>query len=271
MNSNNFNVKNCLNEYQNAINNKDLQLIKELNVKYSQNNLNDVVYELYLRYRLHRNVLKKIIFMSLETPRMFNVTNDFLNLIIKRNDIETLKLIFQYLYIYNNDLIKFLLYKYKNKEFLSDSEYKRCRDNEIKIINLNEPTRNNKLPLFVAYENNNENLTKFLIKNDADVNKTNNDGNTSLIIACSYNNEDIVKYLIEHGANVNKQNKYGDTPLMKAFKINNHNILIYLVEHGADVNKENKDGDIPLIIAWQDEEIVKYLIEDGADINIENE
>jgi len=99
MNSNNFNVKNCLNEYQNAINNKDLQLIKELNVKYSQNNLNDVVYELYLRYRLHRNVLKKIIFMSLETPRMFNVTNDFLNLIIKRNDIETLKLIFQYLYI----------------------------------------------------------------------------------------------------------------------------------------------------------------------------
>jgi len=35
MNSNNFNVKNCLNEYQNAINNKYLQLIKELNVKYS--------------------------------------------------------------------------------------------------------------------------------------------------------------------------------------------------------------------------------------------
>ena len=54
MKSNNFKTESCLDEYQNAINNKDLQLIKELNIKYSQNNLNDVVYELYLykRYNL---------------------------------------------------------------------------------------------------------------------------------------------------------------------------------------------------------------------------
>ena len=121
--------------------------------------------------------------MSLENPLIFNVTNYFLILIIEHNDIETLKLIFNF-YLYNNDLIKFLLYKYKYKQFLSDSEYERCRDNEIEIINLNEPTRNNKLPLFVAYENNNEELIKLLIKNGADINKGDRDGNTPLMKAC---------------------------------------------------------------------------------------
>jgi len=84
MKSNNFKTESCLDEYQNAINYKDF-------------------YKLYLYKRLHRDVLKKIISISLKNPLTFNVTYNFLNSIIKRNDIETLKLIYN-IYLYYNDI-----------------------------------------------------------------------------------------------------------------------------------------------------------------------
>jgi len=56
--------------------------------------------------------------------------------------------------------------------------------------------------------------------------------------ACENGNENIVKYLVEHDADVNKKNEYGEIPLIRACESRNENIINYLIEHGANINKK---------------------------------
>ncbi|ORX76482.1 ankyrin, partial [Anaeromyces robustus] len=67
---------------------------------------------------------------------------------------------------------------------------------------------NNETPLFMACENGNENLVKFLIEHGAIINKENRDNKTPLFLACENGNENIVKYLVEHGANTNIETQF---------------------------------------------------------------
>ena len=280
-----------LDDYQNAINNKDIEIIKKLNNKYLKKERKEILYELYDRSRLDYKSLKNIISILLKEPTTFKITSKFLGLIIKKEDIRTLKLILNS-YRYKNDLIKVLLYKYKYKQALSNSELKKHYDREINYINLNEIINENfETPLFQALRTEDVDIVKLLVKNGADVNKENKDGNTPLIKACKKENKNIVKLLIEYGADVNKENKNivkllieygadvnkenkdGNTPLIYSCNHYYKDIAELLIENGADVNKENKDGDTPLIKACEKKyngNIVKLLIENGADVNKEN-
>jgi len=236
-----------LDDYQNAINNKDIKLITQLNEKYYFDTKKDILCDLYEDGSLNYENLKNILFILLEDPTIFKITSTFLGSIIKHEDIKSLQLILNN-YIYKNDLIKVLLYKYKYQQLLSNSELKKYCSKEIKDINLNETIPDfDVTPLTFACKNNNENIVRWLIENGADVNKENKDGNTSLIEACYYGNDNIIKLLIENGADVNKENKYNNTPLIKACEKGYENIVRLLIENGADVNKENKHGDTPLI------------------------
>ena len=182
-------MESILDDYQNAINNKDIELIKQLNNKYLFNEKNDILYNLFEGGRLNYKSLKNILFISLEDPTSFKITSKFLRKIIEQEDIRSLQLILNN-YIYKNDLIKILLNKYKYKQSLSNSELKKYCDKEIIAVNLNESINDYETPLIDACIKNNENIVRLLIENGADVNKKNKYGNTPLFEACLFSNKD---------------------------------------------------------------------------------
>jgi len=53
---------------------------------------------------------------------------------------------------------------------------------------------------------------------------------------------------VEHDANINKTNELGETVLFVACKNRIKIVVKCLVELGADINKANKDGITPLSI-----------------------
>ena len=57
-------------------------------------------------------------------------------------------------------------------------------------------------------------------------------------MACRSGNENITKYLVENGADINKENKDGKTPLFYSCNIRYANLVKYLIENNAKVNKE---------------------------------
>eukprot|EP00833_Pecoramyces_ruminatium_P015430 jgi/Orpsp1_1/1189462/evm.model.d7180000072215.1 len=120
-----------------------------------------------------------------------------------------------------------------------------------------------KTPLFLACEQENESMVKYLVEHGADVNEVyecrkytkGSNGiryyylcniikvKSPLSMACEKGNESIVKCLVEHGADINAKYEYLDyekleiiTPLMYACKNGNVSIVNYLIEHGADIN-----------------------------------
>jgi len=174
-------MDNRLNEYLDVIDSKNFKKIKELNVKYSQQNLNNIVIEIYDYNKLDPDKLKKVISMSFENHVQFNITEDFLIEIIIHYDIYSLKIILKH-YLYNNDFIKCLLYKYKYNHHLFNSEFKEYIDYEKSKLFSNEL-----LPLSI--------LCKKYCERDSDQ-------SFDLI-----NVKNIVKILIENGTDVNKKMK----------------------------------------------------------------
>eukprot|EP00833_Pecoramyces_ruminatium_P017804 jgi/Orpsp1_1/1191836/evm.model.d7180000088835.1 len=109
------------------------------------------------------------------------------------------------------------------------------------------------LYLFSACGSGNESAVKYLVEQEANVNKENDCGETPLFYACENGNETIVKYLMEHGANVNKENSWGGTILFNACYYGKESMVKYLMKHEADINKENKEGETPLYYACEGE------------------
>ena len=160
--------------------------------------------------------------MSFENHVQFNVTENFLKEIMDHYDIYSLKIILKH-YLYNNDFIKCLLYKYKHNYHLFNSEFKEYIDYEKTKLFSNEF-----LPLSIlcdkycdiysdqAYDLKNvENMIKILIENGADINKENEDSETLLFDLCNKycdlysdqaydlkNVENMTKILIENSANI---------------------------------------------------------------------
>ncbi|OUM58897.1 hypothetical protein PIROE2DRAFT_64118 [Piromyces sp. E2] len=261
-----------LKEYLVAIEMVDANLIKDLNKIYSYDKITEIIIDLYDSKKIDDNSIKKLIYMSFMNDIKFDITSDLLISMIQRNDINSLNIIFDNI-LYDNDFIKRLLYIYKRKYCLTNTEIENICLDDINKINLNELTKDNEYtPLLFACEKEKEEIVEYLIENGADIDKGNNTGDTPLIISCKKGNDNIVNYLINNGANINKENEDGDTPLMIAFNKENEDLIETLIENGADVDVENKKGDIPLIIACQknNEDMVDYLIENGADVNKEN-
>ena len=67
----------------------------------------------------------------------------------------------------------------------------------------------------------------------ADVNNTNNDGNTALIWATRRDRLEIVKLLLAEKANVNDRSNGGDTALILAARYDHLELVKLLKEHGA--------------------------------------
>ena len=103
----------------------------------------------------------------------------------------------------------------------------------------------------------------------ADVNTSDNNGNTALIWAAFKGHANIVILLLNRGADVNATNNDGITALMWAAENGHTHVVRSLLDNGADVNATNNYRDTALIFAagYGHTDTVRLLLKMGADIN----
>jgi ankyrin repeat protein len=87
--------------------------------------------------------------------------------------------------------------------------------------------------LIDAVELNNLNEVKLLIRKGADIECRNPDGSTPLYLALVYGYDDIFKYLLTMNANVNVTNNQGRSPLSIARERSNIDAVNALINAGA--------------------------------------
>lgn len=134
---------------------------------------------------------------------------------------------------------------------------------------------NDKSPLWWAVMQNKEDIVKILVENDADVNKE-YAGETPLMFAARHGNMELVKFLLKNEfnrADVNHANIFKETALWKAFNKKRYDILKFLIEQNANLDIQDFNGNTPLLVACRDGniELVKLFLENNANLNIENE
>lgn len=104
------------------------------------------------------------------------------------------------------------------------------------------------------------------------------DPNTALIVAMDEVNKDKLARAIKQGAEINKKDKDGDSPLHFAVanlkdKERDQVFVQAMIVFGAKVDMKNKDGETPLMIVARHSGsvmIAKALVANGADIDEKN-
>lgn len=125
--------------------------------------------------------------------------------------------------------------------------------------------------LMRAYAKGRLDIVDELIKAGADINASDNSGNTILHLVCmeSKTNKEIVEKLINGGADINAKNNDGMTPLMFACASGDPVLVDVLIAAGADVNAKNMNGATALALEIEFDRstgINNKLRESGADM-----
>ncbi|MDX1672657.1 MAG: ankyrin repeat domain-containing protein [Balneolaceae bacterium] len=81
-----------------------------------------------------------------------------------------------------------------------------------------------------------------LIEDGADINATDDVGNTVLFHAAKVGDRLVMEVLLKNEAKVNVQNSTGTTPLMIAAKYGHPHVVKQLLKHGADPMIKNNNG-----------------------------
>ena len=119
-------------------------------------------------------------------------------------------------------------------------------------LNLEERDKDGRTALLWAAATGKETLAKLLlsgrIRNNADIDATNNRGKTALHLAVESksNRLALVKVLLEHGANVHAQSDGGWTALHNAAEKGYDDVASLLLQWKADVNATTSNGMTPL-------------------------
>ncbi len=133
---------------------------------------------------------------------------------------------------------------------------------------MSQSNLNSELKLLISFGVNNLPRILALIKEGADVNTRNLQGNTALHACCVRGENDIAK-LLELGADVNIQSKTLFTPIMSASANSSHESVKALINAKSDIHLRSFDGATALSLACQrsDVDIVRSLLLAGADID----
>ncbi|WP_339043682.1 ankyrin repeat domain-containing protein [Spiroplasma endosymbiont of Apeira syringaria] len=183
----------------------------------------------------------EIVKLLLENDADINIQNKYgnntiLDVLFKNNKIEIIKeiLIKKIINDYNEkkyiDIL--LIYFSKYNDILS---FKWLNEN-FKIDSNIEDKETFCSPLYYAVNNNNIEIVKLLLENDADINEQDINGCAPLHWAIECNNIEIVKLLLENDADINAQEKSLATPLHLSIYTNNFDMIKLLLEKGADLN-----------------------------------
>lgn len=119
------------------------------------------------------------------------------------------------------------------------------------------------------------NIIKYLVRNGADLNIKDNDGNTPIII--SYNNDlknndinfSLTKILYKYGANISIRNNNNES-ILTILEKNENSLLKNNIK--KILNLQRKDGETSLTFSCKigNIEVIKKLINLGIDVNTEN-
>lgn len=83
--------------------------------------------------------------------------------------------------------------------------------------------------------------------------------------------DEFVSLLCQYNANVNLTDQEGDTALIKAAQWGKHNIVQILLKHRADPNIKGKGGQTALMKAMRNQEIADLLLKSNADPDIQDD
>lgn len=93
-------------------------------------------------------------------------------------------------------------------------------------------------------------LQPIFLEKGADVNHTDNRGNTALILNTDNQcYKDVIKELVRAGADVNIADNNGNTALYYALRYGNQETARFLIKKGADYNHSNNQGITPMQVA----------------------
>lgn len=117
-----------------------------------------------------------------------------------------------------------------------------------------------------VFETNNITYVSNLVKKGGDVN-TPISGYTRLYLAVQQKDTVLIKYLLENGADVNKKSRSGWQPLHVAIVLNSPEIVKILIDNNADTISKNPLGETPIQMAESKGfvEIIKILKNESLD------
>ena len=126
-------------------------------------------------------------------------------------------------------------------------------------------------PLMIALENNAKSeVIRALINAGADVDISDNAGNTVLMYACmgqTSTEPEIVRMILEDGVNVNAQNEAGQSAIMfiagNIWNDNAHEIARILVEYGAYIDETDNEGNGVLYYVNEDDDEMREIIDNA--------
>ena len=137
---------------------------------------------------------------------------------------------------------------------------------------INQVNKDTETILHIAAKNNSVKVIRFLLKQNFDINVlTENKKESPIFYTIDENNKDAFKFLIRQGANINLQNADGETPLEIATRKNLSDFVQILIKKGAKINTKDAKGktpfDISLDMDLDDSDLTAvFLAEQAIDI-----
>ena len=130
-------------------------------------------------------------------------------------------------------------------------------------------------PLMVAAKKQHDNISRLLLTHNIELldRKSPIVGETALHTLSITGKEELVRTMIKNGANVDVQERNGNTPLLAACQEGYHGIVKTLLDAGANPNICDFDGLSPIHSAAQEDrwEVMKILLDHGCDPNTVSE
>ncbi len=114
-------------------------------------------------------------------------------------------------------------------------------------------------------------MVTLLLKNGAEVDVTDQHGDTAAMIALNDRNMPLFRLLVESGAHVNHKGKC-ESLLAAAVRMQLPEAVQLLLEHGAEITRDSEGRPLlHLAVLMNNPEIVNLLLEHGADVKERNE
>ncbi len=138
--------------------------------------------------------------------------------------------------------------------------------NHLSVDDIDDDADQGRTALFFAAENGHTKVVNFLIRNNANPNRTDDTRETPLFLAARKGHVEVVESLISSNAVVDRGDYYNFTPLMEASLGGHAKVLKLLLLNKAELERRAFGHTaLKFAVAKGDPEVVDFLLSSGAD------